>query len=605
MPNLFRTDAADDTVTGNAALTRSLKNLLAAPVTVIKRDFSRPVDSNSEDEFAVLGRAFNEMVAKRKRTEEDLRQSEERYRQLIETASDIIYTTDAAGYFSYVNPIAAQLLKCTKEDLIGTHYLSLIRLDHREQAARLYKQQYAEEIPVTYHEFPVITRDGQEIWFGQKVQLMKEHGRIIGFHAVARDITERKQMEKKLQDSEQQFRSIIDSSLDILTILNIDGTVRYNSLSVKQLLGYEQNELVGVNPLKFIHPDDVNKVQQVISQLIQGAKSVSLSRYRFRHKDGSWHVFKAVGRSLLNDPLTDGILISSCDITTQQHLESQLTLARKLGAIGQLAAGIAHEINTPMQYIGDNARFVRDTFQEVGALLRHYEQLLVASKDGTATPELVANVQFAADTTDIAYLMEETPCAIDQLLEGVERVNKIVCAMKEFSHPGGDTPAEADLNRAISTTVEVARNEWKYVAEVELDLDPHLPFVSCLLGEFNQVLLNLVINAAHAISDATAKGSTGKGTITVSTRTSGNWAEVRVRDTGTGIPEAIRSQIFDPFFTTKEVGKGTGQGLAIAHAVIVEKHKGTIDIETEVGKGTTFIIRLPLTLAPAPGGDFS
>jgi signal transduction histidine kinase len=177
--------------------------------------------------------------------------------------------------------------------------------------------------------------------------------------------------------------------------------------------------------------------------------------------------------------------------------------------------------------------------------------------------------------------------------------------MKEFSHPGGETPAEADLNRAISTTVEVARNEWKYVAEVELDLDPHLPFVSCLLGEFNQVLLNLVINAAHAISEATNKGSTGKGTITLSTCTSGDWAEVRVRDTGTGIPEAIRSQIFDPFFTTKEVGKGTGQGLAIAHAVIVEKHKGTINIETEVGKGTTFILRLPLTLAPAPPGDFS
>ncbi|MBI3300896.1 MAG: HAMP domain-containing histidine kinase [Deltaproteobacteria bacterium] len=178
-------------------------------------------------------------------------------------------------------------------------------------------------------------------------------------------------------------------------------------------------------------------------------------------------------------------------------------------------------------------------------------------------------------------------------------MTKIVRAMKEFSHPGSEEKVETDLNRAIETTITVARNEWKYVAELATDLDSSLPPVPCLPGEFNQVILNLIINAAHAIAVVVSEGSTSKGTITVSTRHDGDWAEIRVSDTGTGIPEAIRAKIFAPFFTTKEVGKGTGQGLAIAHSVIVDKHKGTIGFETEVGRGTTFIIRLPLASAPA------
>ena len=148
--------------------------------------------------------------------------------------------------------------------------------------------------------------------------------------------------------------------------------------------------------------------------------------------------------------------------------------------------------------------------------------------------------------------------------------------------------------RAIETTITVSRNEWKYVAEMVTDFDETLPPVPCLPGDFNQVILNMIINAAHAIADVVGDGSKGKGTITVSTRGNGDFAEVRISDTGTGIPEEVKSRVFDPFFTTKEIGKGTGQGLAICHSVIVEMHGGTISIETEVGEGTTFLIRLPI-----------
>jgi len=196
--------------------------------------------------------------------------------------------------------------------------------------------------------------------------------------------------------------------------------------------------------------------------------------------------------------------------------------------------------------------------------------------------------------SDLDYLFEQIPVAIRDTLEGVQRVTEIVRAMKEFSHPGGQEKAASNLNRAIETTVTVARNEWKYVAEIELDLDPQLPAVPCFIGEFNQCILNLVVNAAHAIGDVAKNAPASKGRITVRTRLDGCCAEVRVSDTGTGIAELIRPKIFEPFFTTKGVGKGTGQGLYLAYQTIVKKHQGTITFESETGKGTTFIIRLPL-----------
>lgn len=283
--------------------------------------------------------------------------------------------------------------------------------------------------------------------------------------------------------------------------------------------------------------------------------------------------------------------------TERKSLEIQVHQGQKLESIGRLAAGVAHEINTPTQYIGDNTQFVRDSFVELLPVLNLPRQLLDAMRDNQVTTELLLATESTLQKADVAYLTEEIPKAVAQSLEGVERVAKIVRAMKEFSHPGTDEKTQVDLNHAIDSTLTVARNEWKYVAELVTDFDPTLPPVICLPGEFNQVILNLTVNAAHAIADTLKEGDTAKGTITVSTKRDGAWAEVRLRDSGTGIPESARAKIFDPFFTTKGVGKGTGQGLAIAHSVIVDKHGGKIWFETELGKGTVFIIRIPLTPA--------
>ncbi len=299
-------------------------------------------------------------------------------------------------------------------------------------------------------------------------------------------------------------------------------------------------------------------------------------------------------------PLRDasGNIIGACsiatDITERKLLERQLAQAQKLESIGQLAAGIAHEINTPIQYVGDNIRFLRDSFARLEQLFQGYDWLVASVRSQSREDPLLADIEALAKATRLDYLRAEIPKSIEDSLDGAGRVAEIVRAIKEFSHPGPVEKAPLDINRAIESTVLVSRNEWKYVADLVTELDGDLPPVVCVPGEFNQVMLNLIVNAAHAIADVVGGEPGVKGQITVSTHRDGDWVEIGVRDTGTGIPEAVQPNIFNPFFTTKGVGKGTGQGLSIAHTVIVQKHGGTISFDTALGAGTTFKIRLPV-----------
>ena len=267
--------------------------------------------------------------------------------------------------------------------------------------------------------------------------------------------------------------------------------------------------------------------------------------------------------------------------------------------IGQLAAGIAHEINTPTQFVMDNLTFLKDSWKSAFELMQRYRSA-VHDTGSQLQPELQAELQKAEQSCDLEFIVEEVPRAIEQSLDGALRVAKIVRAMKEFSHPDSAEKTATDLNKAIESTITVARNEWKYVSDVVKEFDEQLPPVVCYPGDINQVVLNLLVNAAHAIKDKVKDGQKGK--ITVRTRVAGESVEISVADTGSGIPEDIRNRVFDPFFTTKEVGKGTGQGLALAYTVVVKKHAGKIWFETEIGKGTTFFITLPVSVAAAAKG---
>lgn len=270
-----------------------------------------------------------------------------------------------------------------------------------------------------------------------------------------------------------------------------------------------------------------------------------------------------------------------------ERMEDELRLAQKLESVGQLAAGIAHEINTPCQYVGDNVSFLSSAWKNVARMFDEYETSLIRGEVNTERARRLW------DDADIEFLREDAPAALRDATSGLEQISKIVRAMKDFSHPGDTTFQPADINRAINSTITVARNEWKYVATVEYHPDESLPQVTCNLSALNQVLLNIIVNAAQAIGENSAEGQLGR--ILISARQAGSRLRIEIEDNGPGIPDAIRKKIFDPFFTTKDVGKGTGQGLAIAHRVITQQHNGTLRVESGAeGCGTRFVIELPL-----------
>jgi signal transduction histidine kinase len=286
------------------------------------------------------------------------------------------------------------------------------------------------------------------------------------------------------------------------------------------------------------------------------------------------------------------------DITELKSLEVQLRHSQKLEAVGQLAAGIAHEINTPAQFIGDNLGFVQGAFQDVLSLLNVVHDSMNQLKAIPNCDRYIRSVAEKEVAIDLAFIEENVPPACDAALDGVSRISGIVGAMKEFAHTDRREKTGADLNRALKATFTIARNEYKYVAELESEL-AEIPSVMCYLSDLNQVFLNLLINASHAIADV-VKDSGKLGKIQVRSAVEGDFVRIEIEDSGCGIPEQIRDRIFEPFFTTKEVGRGTGQGLTIARSIVVDKHHGSLTFTSEIGKGTTFIILLPIDGEPHP-----
>jgi two-component system, NtrC family, sensor kinase len=412
----------------------------------------------------------------------------------------------------------------------------------------------------------------------------------------------------QMVEEQENFKAIFENSPEGIFQITADGRFLTANPALARIYGYASpkelmEQLTDTQGQLYLDPKRLSEFQRELDQ----ERIVREFESEIKCKDGTT---KWISETACKVTKLDGSLLHYqgfvVDITTQKNaqkerdlMEAQMRQAQKLESVGHLAAGIAHEINTPIQYIGDNIRFIEECFAGLGGLLREYHNLAAAVRSNTVTPALIAAVESSGKIIDINYLSREIPLAVQQSLEGVSHVSNIVRAMREFSHPGSTEKVPIDLHRAIETSVTVARSEWKYVAEVVTDFAPGLPLVPCLPCEFNQVILNLVVNAAHAIGDVMKEAEGTKGIIKITTRHEGPWAEIRISDTGAGIPESIRHRIFDPFFTTKDVGKGTGQGLAIARSTVVDKHGGQLSFESTTGQGTTFIIRLPLSPSPA------
>jgi two-component system, NtrC family, sensor kinase len=405
---------------------------------------------------------------------------------------------------------------------------------------------------------------------------------------------ERRRAHEVLRNAEERVRAIVETAAEGIISIDEFGVIELFNPAAEAIFGYTAAEIAGRNIALLMPPEYAGRHDEILAKYRATGVSKMIGTRTEAHalrKNGtSFPVEISVSEARVGRNRWFTGLVR--DLSQQKHLEAQLLQAQKLEAIGQLAAGIAHEINTPIQYVGDNIEFIEDSLRQTVRLFDVCESLLSESADGGPPDDRLTRLAAEIRRTDVGFLRTEIPEALRQSREGIKQVADIVGAMKEFSHPGTEKTL-TDVNRAIESTAAISRNEWKYVADLETDLDPDVRLIPCLPGEINQVFLNLIVNAAHAIADTEASRAGKKGTIRVSTRFDEEGAEIRISDTGTGIPEGVLARIFEPFFTTKEVGRGTGQGLAIAHAVICKKHGGSIRVETKCGVGTTFCIRLP------------
>jgi len=400
----------------------------------------------------------------------------------------------------------------------------------------------------------------------------------------------RRNAEEALQESEERAR-LLFATIPHPAFVFDTVTLEFfevNEAAVQQY-GYSREEFLKMKVTDIRPAEEAERFRGYLQQ----APSAKVGAGQWKHvsKDGRIIYVEVHFHSLDYNGRKFRVAIAQ-DMSERNRLEIDLRHAQKLEAVGRLAAGIAHEINTPIQFVGDNIQFLLGAYTDLNKVQEKYRRLRDAAAHDGAVRALAEEVAEAEKAVDVDYLMEEIPKAIGQSLDGVTRVATLVRAMKEFAHPDRKERAAADINAALLSTLTVARNELKYVADVETEFGD-LPLAVCNIGELNQVFLNLLVNAAHAIGDA-VNGTGQKGVIRVRTSLEEDAIVISVADTGGGIPEDIRDKIFDPFFTTKESGRGTGQGLAIARSVVVDKHGGTLTFASEVGKGTTFFIRLPL-----------
>ncbi|MEZ5289779.1 MAG: ATP-binding protein [Vicinamibacterales bacterium] len=383
-----------------------------------------------------------------------------------------------------------------------------------------------------------------------------------------------------------------------LLVIDHDGVVRLTNDTASTMLERTAQELQGMSAAQIFAQEDPLPLAEI--QALEGAGAVFHAEKTVFTGAGH-HVPVLVSAAPLrvadSDALGSRTVCIAIDIRERRRLESELRQSQKLEAVGRLASGIAHEINTPTQFVNDSVHFASEAVGDLLSLLGRYKEFRAAIASGRNPESWLRELEAAEVEIDLPYLTDSLAPALSRAADGLDRITSIVRSMKEFAHPDASDMVDVDLNHALQTTLTIARNEYTSVADIETDFGA-LPLVPAYPGELNQALLNVLVNAAHAVEEV-VRGSDRRGRIRVATRLDGDWVEVTITDTGGGIPESIQERIFDPFFTTKEVGRGTGQGLAVTRGVIVEKHGGALDFRCETGHGTTFSIRLPLHRAGA------
>ncbi|MEN0109610.1 MAG: ATP-binding protein, partial [Planctomycetota bacterium] len=442
-------------------------------------------------------------------------------------------------------------------------------------------------------QFRIRRADGAYVWVQAlgRVNAVRQDGSPESLSGILIDIDARKNAELRdagmAQIIEESFNEVYVVDLATLKFLEVNRGAREN-------LGYSLDELRDLSPPDIKLKGSEREFAERVAQLTGGGRRQLEFESVNRRRDGTTYpIMMTIQPARLMD--RDVLVGIGVDLTQRRELEQQLAQAQRLESIGQLAAGVAHEMNTPLQFVGNNIKFLNDCSDALFEVLDTYEQNVDLDSAPKPWRERYEAIREVIQRTRFDRVRAEMPNAIQDSLEGISRVLKIVRAMKEFSHPGDQQMAPTDLNQALSSTATITRNRWKSAAELELDLAAELPHVTCEPGAINQVLVNLIVNAADAITDRRAGDpSAPAGQIVVRSRLEGSEAVFEVQDNGCGMPEEVRTRMFDPFYTTKEVGRGTGQGLSLSHTIVTQNHRGAIDAESEPGVGTVVRMRLPI-----------
>ena len=519
-----------------------------------------------------------------------------KYLEVISAAaSDAIIGIGQDGAIWHWNQAAERIFGYTCDEVIGRDLHALIAPSrfHEIHGSTFPLFQASAETAALHRtiELTAIRKTGEEF----PVELSLAPAEIDGQPCavgIVRDITERKLAEDELRSTRAFLDSVINAIADPVFVKDEARRFVLVNSALCAMVGRAREVLLGQDGDDMFPEEQVAVFREMDAKVLEtGEENVneeSLSNLSTRE------VRTIVTRKTRYiDPTGKRFLVGVIrDITDHTRLATELGHARKLEAVGQLASGIAHEINTPTQYVGDGVHFLKEAFEGYRRLVGQYRRAVEVVEKAGGQDALVSEIRTTEEDIDLTYLDANVPGSFESCLDGVSRISTIVRAMKEFAHPDQKEMAPADLNKALQTTLAIAKNEYKYVAEVTTEFGD-LPSVICHVGDLNQVFLNLIVNAAHAIGDVVGKGGS-KGKIRIRTCSEGDMVRVDIADNGSGIPEVIRHRIFEPFFTTKSVGKGSGQGLAIARSIVATKHRGSLTFESEVGKGTTFTIRLPV-----------
>lgn len=523
--------------------------------------------------------------------EEKLKEDEHKYRTILENIEEGYFEVDIGGRFTFVNDSMCKITGFSKDEMIGMTNRLFLENTQAKKVYRVFNNVFTTEKPLLSYRHEIIRKDGTKKYVELSISLINsENGEKTGFRSIFRDITDRKEYEENLKF----FKDLIDQANDAISVLDpITSGYKYFNSRACEMYGYEKEELLQKGPKDL---DVALSEEKIIERMneIEQKKSVLFEALNKR-KDGTIIPLE-ISAKLIHQGNKPYHLIVARDITDRKQAEkekkeyeTQLIQSEKMASIGQLAAGVAHEINNPTGFVNSNLKTLGEYQHDMFNLLNEYRKYLDDIRKHSNKEDLIPCLdQFnrileMEEKIDIDFILNDSNDLIFESQSGMERIRKIVQALKNFAHPGEDKMKFADINKNLESTLNVVWNELKYKAEVIKDYG-NLPLIECIPQQLNQVFGNLMVNAAQAIEKS--------GKITISTKAENNHIDIIIMDNGAGIPEENISRIFDPFFTTKEIGKGTGLGLNVAYNII-KKHNGTIDVESKVGEGTKFTIRIP------------